>query len=165
MTPQLYEFQRVYIPDIYSDYDSCRCIMPDTARSYQSYNYLYTRIWLVCSFILITLRFLLPNQNQRGYILMAYMALSWISLGGVSFYEGHRLAQYLSKYRPELVKRGRYGFGLTGFDGWRLLWMTDAIVKSNDTTAIWLLDNYKNFVTLQVLVFVSYPVLFVLTLM
>src|SRR6266487_5778853 len=120
--------------------------MPDETLRYQSHNYLYVRIWLVSSAVIIVLRFLGTTQDQRGYVLMAYMGISWLTLMGVNVFEGQRLAHYLNKHRPELVKRGRYGFGLTGLDSWRLLGLTDAIKQSSDATALWLLENYKNFV-------------------
>ena len=139
--------------------------MPTVTSPYQSYNPLYTRIWLVSSAILVALRFFGTTQDQRGYLLMAYMGLSWLALAGVNIFEGQRLAQYLNKHRSELIKRGRYGFGLTGLDSWRMLGLSDAIKKSNDATAMWLLENYKRFMALLVLVFISYPVLFAITIM
>ncbi len=96
---------------------------------------------------------------------MAYIGISWLTLMGVNVFEGQRLAHYLNKHRPELVKRGRYGFGLTGLDSWRLLGLTDAIKQSTDATALWLLENYKNFVVLLVRIFISYPLLFAITVM
>jgi hypothetical protein len=139
--------------------------MPENTLRYQSYNYLYTRIWLLSSAVIIVLRLLATTQDQRGYVLMAYMGISWLTLMGVNLFEEQRLAHYLNRHRPELVKRGRYGFGLTGLDSWRLLGMTDAIKQSNDATALWLLENYKNFLVLLVLIFISYPILFAVTVM
>ncbi len=139
--------------------------MPEKHIGYQSYNYLYTHIWLVSSAVMIVLRFLGTTQDQRGYVLMAYMGISWLTLIGVNLFEGQRLAHYLNKQRPELVKRGRYGFGLSGLDGWRLLGLTEAITQSNDATALWLLENYKDFVVLLALIFISYPILFTITVM
>ena len=139
--------------------------MTEDALRYQSYNYLYTRIWLLSSAVIIVLRFFGTTQDQRGYVLMAYMGISWLTVMGVNMFEGQRFAHYLNKHRPELVKRGRYGFGLTGLDTWRLLGLTEAIKQSNDATALWLLENYKDFMVLPVLIFISYPILFVITVM
>ena len=139
--------------------------MPENTLRCQSYNYLYTRIWLVSSAVILVLRFLGTTQDQRGYVLMAYIGISWCTLLGVNLFEGQRLAHYLNKERPELVKRGRYGFGLTGLDSWRLLGLTEAIKQSDDATALWLLENYKNFVVLLVLIFISYPILFAIAVM
>jgi hypothetical protein len=139
--------------------------VPERTSLYQSYNYLYTRIWLISSAVLIALRFVEVTQDQRGYVLMAYIGVSWFTLMGVSFFEGQRLAHYLNKHRPELIKPGRYGFGLTGLDGWRLLGLAEAIEISNDTIAIWLLENYKSFTVFVLLVFISYPILFAITVM
>jgi hypothetical protein len=139
--------------------------MSENTLHYQSYHYLYTRIWLVSSAVIIVLRFLGTTQDQRGYVLMTYMGISGLTLLGLNLFEGQRLAQYLNKYRPELVKRGRYGFGLSGLDGWRLLGLTKAIKQSNDATALWLLENYRDFVVLLVLIVISYPILFAITIL
>jgi hypothetical protein len=136
--------------------------MREAQSAYQSHNHLYLRIWLVSSAFLVAFRFMGISQVQRAYIVMTYVGFSWLALGGVGIYEGQRLAHYLNSHRSDLVKRGRYGFGLTGLDTWHLLGLSDAIKKSNDTTAIWLLENYTRFLGLLVLALISYLALFVI---
>jgi hypothetical protein len=120
------------MPEITRSAELRGTVMPEAKSSYQSYNFLYTRIWLVSSAILVALRFVGTTQNQRGYVLMAYMRISWLTLIGVNIFEGQRLVHYLTKHQSELLKRGRYGFGLAGVDAWRLLGKTEAI--KNATT-------------------------------
>jgi hypothetical protein len=137
----------------------------DISPSYQSYTYLYTRVWLASSVLMISLRFFGIPPTLLVSILMAYIGVSWLAIAGISIYEGQRLATYVNKHLPHLIKRGRYGFGLSGLSGWRLLGLADPIKQSNDPIALWLVENLKNIITLQVLVFISYPILLVITML
>jgi hypothetical protein len=99
-----------------------------------------------------------------GYSFLAYFGLSWLCFMIVNFYEGHRLMSYLKKHHLETWKRITHvpGFGSGGTNSFRTLDFVYSKDYLDDLNVKWLKVNYQDILTLMFLLFISYPITFIL---
>jgi hypothetical protein len=115
--------------------------------------------------VLITIKLLGATQDQMGYANMVFMGLSWIPIMGLNYYEGQRLMGYLKRHHPETWRALTYvpGFGFGGINSFRALRFLRSPDDLNDANVRWLKENYRRFLRFMWLVFITYPILFILT--
>jgi hypothetical protein len=96
---------------------------------------------------------------------MGFMAISWLAIMVINYYEGHRLMSYLKNNHIETWKKITYvpGFGSGGTNTFRTMAFVNSADDLNDPMVQWFKENYKNVVTLVILAFMTYPILFIIT--
>jgi hypothetical protein len=140
-------------------------MQPDTThQSYKSHINTYLYVWLTLLSILVLIKASNAPQHIVGYSFATYFCLSWISFMFVNYYEGNRLMQYLKKNHQETWKRITHVpmFGAGGTNSFRTLDFVYSKDNLGDTNIKWLKTNYQDVLTLMFLLFISYPITFIL---
>ena len=137
----------------------------------KSHVRLYWRIWLALVACLLILRFSLffgaQKEDAMFTLFNCYAIPTWISIMVLNLIEGRRLMEYLKQNHRETWEHltSGPGFGPGGVNSFRSLPFIYSVEDLADPVVKELKVNCRRFVKLTLTVFLTIPVLFIITML
>lgn len=136
----------------------------------KSFIRFYWYIWFVLVLLLFIARFSIfsgSSVDELFRLFLIYAAPTWIAVLILNFYEGHRLIEYLKKHHRATWEYITYVpfFGPGGVNSFRSLPFLFSEDDLGDETVAELKKNYRRFLILMLVVFVTLPVLFLILML
>jgi len=118
--------------------------------------------------LLIRFSFLLNSPEDSRYSLFStYAFVTWLPVMVVGFYNGKKFRSYLNEFHPEIfTKFHSHAYGMTTIDDpIGLIKFCFSREKYNDDNLNKLKEFQKNFCLFALIVFVTYPVFFLINML
>lgn len=130
----------------------------------------YWFAWFLAVGMLLFIRFsflLNSSENLRYSLFSTYAFVTWLPVMGLGFYNGKKFRSYLNEFHPAIFKKFHsHAYGMmTINDPFGLIKFCFSREKHNDENLSKLKEFQKTFCFFVLIVFVTYPAFFLISML